>query len=559
MRWFLGKYLSLNAYLETLLKKNLNAMPRKRTQLKNTQSCKAGETFALIYCRVSSEKQKYEGHGLDGQEQRCIDFAVSKDFSVSPDLVFKDAFTGGGDFMLRPAMRELIAYIDANPHKKFVVIFDDLKRFARDTVNHLKLRRALNNRDVAVMCPNFTFEDTPEGEFIETILAAQGQLERQQNGRQVIQKQTARARLGFWPFRAPKGYKMVKDPADGKVLVADEEYAPHLRHVLEGFASGLFPRAIDCCRYLVEQGYWSKQSPEKYIDKLKTDILMNSVYAGFVEHEGWGVARTKGRHQGLISEDTFERIQKRLRSESLGKRVRTDVSETFHLRGLVICSHCNRTMTGAISRGRSSSYPYYFCQNKDCAEHRENIRAEKLHADFKVVMQKQHLKDDVDKVINEIFDEVWKEEVSLVAASNKSLEDELNALRSKLSQYTDLLFDTSISREMKNYYRDESQRLTEVYQDLKQNTYRIADTNIPYRTALEKTTKLLKSPYDIWVSLDAREKQEVFFFVFDEKLAYSKKAGYRTDNLPSAIRLFEEFVTTNSHDVEMGGIEPPSE
>ena len=33
---------------------------------------------------------------------------------------------------------------------------------------------------------------------------------------------------------------------------------------------------------------------------------------------------------------------------------------------------------------------------------------------------------------------------------------------------------------------------------------------------------------------------------------------YRTDKIPSAIRLFEEFVTTNSQDVEMAGIEPAS-
>ena len=195
-------------------------------------------------------------------------------------------------------------------------------------------------------------------------MAAFSQYHRKSNARQVIQKQKARLEMGFWPFRAPKGFKMIKDPIHGKVLVADEEFAPCLRHVLEGFAGGLFPRPIDCCRYLVEQGYWSKQSPEKYIDKVKTDILMNSVYSGFVEHEGWEVLRRKGHHKGLISEDTFERIQKRLTSESLGKRVRVDASETFYLRTLILCTHCNKPMTGAVSRGRSGAYPYYFCQNK---------------------------------------------------------------------------------------------------------------------------------------------------------------------------------------------------
>ena len=70
---------------------------------------------------------------------------------------------------------------------------------------------------------------------------------------------------------------------------------------------------------------------------------------------------------------------------------------------------------------------------------------------------------------------------------------------------------------------------------------------------------MLKSPYFTWQNLSVVEQQRYFFFVFDEKLSYSKKAGYRTDNLPSAVRLFEDFVTSNSQDVEMARIEPASE
>jgi hypothetical protein len=45
----------------------------------------------------------------------------------------------------------------------------------------------------------------------------------------------------------------------------------------------------------------------------------------------------------------------------------------------------------------------------------------------------------------------------------------------------------------------------------------------------------------------------LFSFIFDEKLECSKKAGYRTDNLPYATKLFEDFVTSNSLDVEQFG------
>ena len=152
-------------------------------------------TSAIIYCRVSSVAQVKRGHGLESQETRCRQHAEANGYHV--EAVFPDDVSGGGDFMNRPGMVALLSFLDAQPDKSYVVIFDDLKRFARDTEFHRKLRRELAARGATPECLNFRFEDTPEGEFIETIMAAQGELERKQNRRQVIQKMQARAEAVF--------------------------------------------------------------------------------------------------------------------------------------------------------------------------------------------------------------------------------------------------------------------------------------------------------------------------------------------------------------------------
>lgn len=85
------------------------------------------------------------------------------------------------------------------------------------------------------------------------------------------------------------------------------------------------------------------------------------------------------------------------------------------------------------------------------------------------------------------------------------------------------------------------------------------DLSVPYRTALGLASGLLKSPYKVWTSLDVYEQQKLFFFIFDERLPYSKTTGYRTDNLSLAKRIFEEFSTENSQDVEMPRVELGSE
>ena len=93
---------------------------------------------ALIYCRVSSVQQKTEGHGLESQEHRCTAYANQKGYKI--EKVFRDSFSGGGDFLKRPAMVDLLHYAEKNLIAGYIVIFDDLKRFARDTEFHLKLR-----------------------------------------------------------------------------------------------------------------------------------------------------------------------------------------------------------------------------------------------------------------------------------------------------------------------------------------------------------------------------------------------------------------------------------
>lgn len=140
---------------------------------------------ALIYCRVSSKSQEEDGSGLGSQETRCRQHAQARGYDVV--TVFPDTISGGGDFMKRPGMVALLAFLDDQPSDDWVVIFDDVKRLSRDTRAFLDLRDAFRLRGVHVECLNFKLGDTPEDEFIETIIAAQGALERKQNGRQVSQ------------------------------------------------------------------------------------------------------------------------------------------------------------------------------------------------------------------------------------------------------------------------------------------------------------------------------------------------------------------------------------
>ena len=69
------------------------------------------EQYALIYCRVSSKRQKTSGSGLESQEHRCRTYAAQHGYQV--EKIFPDDMTGTGDFMQRPSLMALLDYLEA--------------------------------------------------------------------------------------------------------------------------------------------------------------------------------------------------------------------------------------------------------------------------------------------------------------------------------------------------------------------------------------------------------------------------------------------------------------
>ena len=304
---------------------------------------------SIIYCRVSSKKQVSDGSGLDSQEYRCRQYAAAKGYDV--DEIFQDEVSGGGDFMQRPGLVSLLRFLKSSK-EDYVVIFDDLKRFARDTVFHIKLRQRLAEFGANVECLNFTFEETPEGKFVETVVAAQGELERHQNRRQTLQKMKSRLEQGYCVFPSPVGYRYQKIEGQGKLLVPDEPLASIVREALVGFATGRFQIQAEVNRFLESQPEFPRNAKGVVRATQVTDILNRLTYAGYVEFLPWGVSLRKGRHEALVSFEIYRKIQERLKGQNLRAPARKNIDQDFPLRGSVLCEGCNSPLTASWSKGR---------------------------------------------------------------------------------------------------------------------------------------------------------------------------------------------------------------
>ncbi len=379
---------------------------------------------AVIYCRVSSIKQSTEGHGLESQESRCRDFAKAKGYNIV--AVFTDDVSGGGDFMKRPGMVKLLQYLDDHISEPHVVIFDDLKRYARDTIFHLQLRNEMTLRNARRECLNFKFEDTPEGEFIETIIAAQGQLERQQNSRQVTQKMQARVKAGYWVFHAPPGYRYKTVSGHGKMLILDEPCASVVREGMEGFASGRFSKQTDVQRFFKDSPHFPKDKKgHVHLSRIK-EMFTRPLYAGLLDKPEWGISMQKGKHEALISVETYMKIQERLSGKAKAP-FKSNLHEDFPMRGFVRCGCCGHPMTSCWAQGRKEKYPYYMCFNKECPQRSRSIRREKIEAAFEELLDSITPCAEIVATARAIFTDLWEEKQA-------SASQDTDALRLSLAQ-----------------------------------------------------------------------------------------------------------------------------
>ena len=338
-----------------------------------------GLTQAVIYCRVSSDKQVRHGHGLDGQQARCSSYARERGLDVVK--VFRDEAISGR-LENRPAFNELINFIEAS-EESYVVIIDDLNRLARDVVVSRALKLLIKGSGSTLACVNFEFEDSPENNYFETIVVATGEYERRKNRQRVMSRQRARLEAGYWVFAPPKGYQYEKIEGHGKLLVPDEPNANLIHEVISKFASGELMTLTDARDFLEEGGLRNRSGKgiSPTVEETKR-ILSRLIYAGYIEYKPWKVAEVVGHHEALVERGVFDAVQQRLAGRARAP-TRSDLAKDFPLRSSVLCGECGTPLTGSWSTGRTKRYPYYRCPNtKSCPAQKKSIAKRRLESDF---------------------------------------------------------------------------------------------------------------------------------------------------------------------------------
>ena len=466
-------------------------------------------TKAVIYCRVSSTKQTVRGDGLGSQETRCREFAKYKGYDIAE--VFGDDMSGS--VTTRPGMTAMLAFLRQNRKEPHAVIIDDISRLARGLMAHFELRMEIENAGGVLVSPSIEFGKDSDSQLVENLLASVSQHQRQKNGEQTINRMRARAQNGYWVFQAPVGYRYDRTGGHGKILVRDEPKASILQEALEGYASGRFATQVEVKRFLERQPSWPKDLPNGEIRNQRVyELLTRVIYAGYVEVPNWGVGLREGKHEGLITLETYEKIQGRLQSTAKAP-ARKDISEDFPLRGFVLCNDCSKPLTACWSKGKNQKYPYYLCPTKGCESYRKSIKRDELEGEFEELLSRLEPSGGLFRLVKAMFKDAWDMRAAQASEAVAGLKASVRTLDKQIDQLLDRIVETGNTSVVRAYEK----KVAKLEREKALAQEKLAETGKTKHTfeeSFEHALRFLASPWQIWKNSDLLGRKTVLRLAF---------------------------------------------
>ena len=327
---------------------------------------------AVLYLRVSTAAQVNndydpEGISIPAQRKSCERKAAQMDVDIIDEYVEPGRSATKMD--RRPVFQAMMQRIQDDRDVDFIIVYK-LSRMNRDWAESALAMLNLQKRKVSLVSATENIDDTPEGQMLMGVLAALNQFRSQGDGADIRYKMGEKARKGGTLGRAPLGYLNVREMVDGRevrTIAIDPERAPYVKLAFELYSTGEY--TIDHLQALLEErGLVGRHGryPPGPISKAKIHkMLRDPYYCGVIVYDG---ELYQGRHEPLITEDLFEKVQRVFETRSAaGERMRR---HPHYLKGSIWCGHCHdngheaRLLIQRAVGQRGGEYYYFFCTRK---------------------------------------------------------------------------------------------------------------------------------------------------------------------------------------------------
>jgi site-specific DNA recombinase len=335
---------------------------------------------AFDYLRVSGgprqTKTDYDPDGLSigAQREAAIDKASQLDAEVIREFSDpgKSAYV---DLHKRLGFLEMLDELErCNEHEAtrvdYVIVWS-LSRWARNQKDYWMTRELVRQAGALLVSVSEPMigDGSAAAFFTESIIVAKNQYESMQTSENVKNSIYQKAKRGGTYGWTRLGYLNDVDRlADGRkvaIAVPDSERQHFLTFAFQLYATGEY--SVSQLRdELYRLGLRSRPRTQRPPQQVGTTslqrILRDAYYAGWIVYKR-GTPQEEvfpGRHEPLIDQETFDRVQTLLDEKRVAQERNT--TRQHYLRGSVFCGDCGHRLVYGLSRGKSGKrYPYYFC------------------------------------------------------------------------------------------------------------------------------------------------------------------------------------------------------
>ena len=318
---------------------------------------------ALIYSRVSTDEQaQNDRQSLKTQVEICKKaIHESNLYELAENGTYEDPGRSATN-MDRPGLQDMLLRVEDD--KTIGAVFvQDTDRLARNVGDHLIIKTLLKKHEVKLISVSQSgLEDTPEGNFMDLVIAGVNQFQSQITARKTIKSMEQKFKDGGWPTHATIGYLNVgkKEHNEERTIIVDPINGPLVTEAFKMYATGDYS-VVAVADHLNKKGMRSKNGKTIFANKL-AEVLKNHFYYGEMR---WRGLVNKGNHEPLTTKNIFDRCQLVAREHDHHKCRKNKFN--FVLRGFVRCAVCNSRYVGDHNNVKDKSY--YHCNKYKFKRH----------------------------------------------------------------------------------------------------------------------------------------------------------------------------------------------
>ena len=386
---------------------------------------------AIIYTRVSSQKQVTEWRWLESQETACR--KRCKDNNVEIVWVFQDGWISWAK-VERKWVLEAVEFLkkeNKNYTKINFFVATEVSRISRadDMRDTLNLEAKLKATWVVLVDADWwTYEDTPEWQLLKYIKYAVASYERKQiRMRWINWKRSALLNGRRCMWTPPLWYEKIWTKTNS--YVRPTEKAKILADWYEKYARGYFLNQAQFLQRLWDLWVIPVWKKWKYFESYREVIfsLFNIIfYAWKIIYPSLDINEPiQWQHEWIISRDLVLKLAPLLNKKQL-KNIRLDFDAHFPLRWYLVCPNCARWITARSSKWKLQPYFYYGCSNRNCT--RLQVNKNKIHSQILDIFETYS----IHPQIREVFVQLVKKEF---LNSKPEKENEKKFLLEKISDF----------------------------------------------------------------------------------------------------------------------------